>query len=614
MPPASRPTDRFLASTVATVPFMLLMFVLLVGSARAATAEEMPEGIKVGDGEVSIDGGEVYAGNGCAKAGDVVAGDCDDERAGADPRETTSPGAPSHEKTSPETTGQESTILTEETTALEITSPGITVPDGTDPCPTEPPEDAVEATVARVVDGDTLELADEVEGTDQVRLIGVDTPELEGEDGEPEPYAEESAAFTAEVLEGRDVLLQIGEEETDGYGRLLAHVWTGEATEEGFVGGLKRVVGMGGSELFNRTLLEEGYAEVLTLEQGGLYAVCFEAAEERARKEGLGIWGPDNGSSDGQYEEPTISEDTTLEETVLQDATTEQTSPETATPERSASPEAGSPDEDLPQESTEGGPATEDQYRSEPVPTEDAGSVPDYEKCDTPAFLGGFSGDGQQTENIEVPGGSFLVAYRTEEPSAGEPGLFLLDVYGPGGGEPVEEISYEEVGTERAYVEDGPGKFTFAASAENRAYDVAVYGCGDESARDEPAEPEPAQTQPATPPSTAEQAALPIPRHAADAPAQDTAYEDGPTAQGAPPSYAAQPDAVETSGIPLASLPTRRTSTGSVPVLPETGGASLPLLLLGAPCLAAGLLSLPVLGAGSRRSARQGSCRRPEDR
>jgi micrococcal nuclease len=373
---------------VGALPFVLLiavlLFALFFGSAGVAvareTTEEMPEGITADDGEVSIDGREVYAGDGCAKAGGVVAGDCDQK--GRVGQETTSPGTPS-----PESTSQESTVPTEETTGLTPTSPEttseITDTEGINPqrqedlCPAKPSGEAVVATVARAVDGDTLELAEEVGGTDRVRLIGVDSPELEGEDGDPEPYAEETAAFTAEALEGEEVLLEVGEEATDDYGRLLAHVWTVQG--EGFVGGLKRIVGMGGPELFDRTLLEEGYAEVLGVEPNDLYAGCFEAIEQVAREKDAGIWSTDGGPSDTQYEEQTgpeatteqtVSEGTTREEIIFHeetderaplDGTTEQGSPE------GASPETGTPDEDLDQETVEGAPVAEDQYDNQAV-------------------------------------------------------------------------------------------------------------------------------------------------------------------------------------------------------------------------------------------------------
>ena len=81
MLPTVKPTGTAAHSgvrTVGTIPFVLLMavlpFVFLVGKAGA---QEVTGGVEAGDGEVSINGGEVYARDGCAKAGDVVAGNCD---------------------------------------------------------------------------------------------------------------------------------------------------------------------------------------------------------------------------------------------------------------------------------------------------------------------------------------------------------------------------------------------------------------------------------------------------------------------------------------------------------------------------------------------------------
>ncbi len=224
--------------------------------------------------------GLIRAGDGCVlvEIGDrtVAAGSCDEQR---DP-----PGQ--GEQTLPP---EDETTATLETASPESAPPEWTTTAGEDLCPTEPPGNATRTTVARAVDGDTLQLADEVEGTDRVRLIGVDAPELQGEDGRPEPHAEEATAFTADALEGKDVLLVPGEEETDDYGRLLAYVWT--APEKGLLGGLKRMIGAGRSELFNRKLLREGYAEVLTIRPNDAYADCFEAAQREAQGAGEGVWG-----------------------------------------------------------------------------------------------------------------------------------------------------------------------------------------------------------------------------------------------------------------------------------------------------------------------------------
>ena len=72
-----------------------------------------------------------------------------------------------------------------------------------------------------VHDGDTLRLAD---GRD-VRLVGINTPEL-GRDGEPDqPLAVAARRALAALLDGeRRVALELAPERSDPHGRLLAHI------------------------------------------------------------------------------------------------------------------------------------------------------------------------------------------------------------------------------------------------------------------------------------------------------------------------------------------------------------------------------------------------------
>lgn len=128
----------------------------------------------------------------------------------------------------------------------------------------------VVVTVTDVVDGDTIDVSPPVQGTQRVRFIGVDTPEVFfGQ----EPGGPEASAFTTEQLEGQQVALEFDQDPLDNDDRALAYVW------------------LPGGELFNETLVREGYAEVLTVQPNVKYEDRFEAAEEEARAEGLGIWG-----------------------------------------------------------------------------------------------------------------------------------------------------------------------------------------------------------------------------------------------------------------------------------------------------------------------------------
>ena len=77
-----------------------------------------------------------------------------------------------------------------------------------------------EATVARVIDGDTLELAN----GERVRLIGVDAPE------HGRPGSNEATQFVRGRVEGRTVWLEADGADRDRHGRLRRYVWLQQPT------------------------------------------------------------------------------------------------------------------------------------------------------------------------------------------------------------------------------------------------------------------------------------------------------------------------------------------------------------------------------------------------
>jgi len=86
------------------------------------------------------------------------------------------------------------------------------------------------ATVTHVVDGDTIHVRLAESGIDEnVRIIGLDTPEMGKRDRKPEPGAIEATARANELLAGKKIILRldpanIGIGHRDRYRRLLAHV------------------------------------------------------------------------------------------------------------------------------------------------------------------------------------------------------------------------------------------------------------------------------------------------------------------------------------------------------------------------------------------------------
>jgi micrococcal nuclease len=123
------------------------------------------------------------------------------------------------------------------------------------------------ATVTRHTDGDTFWLS----GIGKVRLIGVDTPEVFGEQ---ECFGREASAFVERTVPlGARVRYRLGVEERDRYGRALAYVWLRDG------------------RFLNRLLVARGYAQPLTVPPNVEYADRFARAARRARVAGRGLWG-----------------------------------------------------------------------------------------------------------------------------------------------------------------------------------------------------------------------------------------------------------------------------------------------------------------------------------
>lgn len=133
---------------------------------------------------------------------------------------------------------------------------------------------AANAVVINVVDGDTLKVRIG-EQTEVVRLIGIDTPETVRPDTPVECFGPEASSRSSELLpEGTRVSLVRDVEARDHYGRLLAYVY--RALDGLFV---------------NLSLVEQGYATVLTFAPNITHSERFVAAATEAERNGLGLWG-----------------------------------------------------------------------------------------------------------------------------------------------------------------------------------------------------------------------------------------------------------------------------------------------------------------------------------
>ena len=59
----------------------------------------------------------------------------------------------------------------------------------------------VKAKVARIIDGDTFVLSD----SQRVRMLGIDTPELERNGKSAEPFSDSAKALTKQLIDGKTI-------------------------------------------------------------------------------------------------------------------------------------------------------------------------------------------------------------------------------------------------------------------------------------------------------------------------------------------------------------------------------------------------------------------------
>jgi micrococcal nuclease len=130
---------------------------------------------------------------------------------------------------------------------------------------------AVTVLVTRVVDGDTVEA--QIEGEiEDVRLIGVDTPETV-KPGEPgECFGPQASRFAHGLLAGERVRFVFGAERRDPYGRLLAYAYLD-------------------GRFVNATLVRRGLARTLTIPPNDRFAPRLRRLELAAARAGRGLWG-----------------------------------------------------------------------------------------------------------------------------------------------------------------------------------------------------------------------------------------------------------------------------------------------------------------------------------
>ena len=126
---------------------------------------------------------------------------------------------------------------------------------------------AEEVYINEVIDGDTVVSA----SGKRIRLLGIDSPEINWEQGGAEFFGWEARDYLIEQLLNKNVNLEYDIDKKDDYGRSLAYI---------FLDG----------ENFNLKLLEQGYAGLMLVSPNDKYRKIFIRAADEARKNRRGIW------------------------------------------------------------------------------------------------------------------------------------------------------------------------------------------------------------------------------------------------------------------------------------------------------------------------------------
>lgn len=122
--------------------------------------------------------------------------------------------------------------------------------------------------VTRIIDGDTFE----IETKQKVRLIGIDTPELNTANKKPiDCFAKEAKEKLSNLILDKQVTLIKDISDTDRYGRLLRYVYV----EDLFI---------------NKILVQEGFAYAVTYPPDVKYKNIFINAQKSASVNSRGLW------------------------------------------------------------------------------------------------------------------------------------------------------------------------------------------------------------------------------------------------------------------------------------------------------------------------------------
>jgi len=124
------------------------------------------------------------------------------------------------------------------------------------------------AIVKQVYDGDTVKLSD----GKKIRLVGINTPEMNYKTGTPQPYAKKAKIFLKQKVLKQKIGIRFGNDKKDRHGRLLAHIFLNDGLN------------------LQQALLKNGLAVNIAIPPNLWQQDCYKDAENEARILNKGIW------------------------------------------------------------------------------------------------------------------------------------------------------------------------------------------------------------------------------------------------------------------------------------------------------------------------------------
>jgi micrococcal nuclease len=166
-------------------------------------------------------------------------------------------------------------------TAEKVAAAALSVAEAAWRPDTETSASVVAATAVGIIDGDSIVFRLASGKEEEVRLIGLDAPEMKLQ---RDVYGMASAKYATQQLRTHPgVYLEKGPDRRDAYGRLLAYVWFVKPAQNPSSADVR-------ANMLNAQMLIEGYATLYTKKPNTKYATLFKAYASQARADNRGFW------------------------------------------------------------------------------------------------------------------------------------------------------------------------------------------------------------------------------------------------------------------------------------------------------------------------------------